>query len=197
MSVHGPVLHGYVDWPGRQMIKWEESKGQDTVLQRSYSRGKRCLREKQETRSIRKARQLTVGMCIFVQNTAKFATTSHSFFIFSSSPQTLGSQSDQNCIKIQLQHVLLFLTSVLMYLTPPWHLTQIITTFTYKDIYHWLPGRHVLAIWFYSFLISFARSSSSVLHFAFLKAQNLLFKPLFYLFSTVSNPSWWHYPVQD
>ena len=119
------------------------------------------------------------------------------YFIFSSSPQTLGSQSDQNCIKIQLQHVLLFLTSVLMYLTPPWHLTQIITTFTYKDIYHWLPGRHVLAIWFYSFLISFARSSSSVLHFAFLKAQNLLFKPLFYLFSTVSNPSWWHYPVQD
>lgn len=119
------------------------------------------------------------------------------FLYFHLPPASPGSRSDQNCIKIWLQHVLLFLTSVLMHLTPPWHLTQIITTFTYKDVYHWLPGRHVLAIWFYFFSISFAGSSSSVLYFAFLKVQNLLFRPLFCLFSTVSNPSWWRYPVQD
>lgn len=136
-------------------------------------------------------------MCIFVQNTAKIFYHFTFFFYIFIFPLTPGSQSDQNCIKIWLQHVLLFLISVLMHLTPLWHLTQIITTFTHKGIYHWLPGCHVLAIWFHSFWISFARSSSSVLHFAFLKVQNLLFKPLFCLFSTVSNPSWWRYPVQD
>ena len=109
----------------RWWSKQEEGKGQGTVPQRSYSRGKRCLRERQETRSVRKARQLTIRMCIFVQNTAKiFYHFTFFFYIFISPPPAPGSQSDQNCIKIWLQHVLLFLTSVLMHLTPPWHLTQ-------------------------------------------------------------------------
>lgn len=83
-GVRGPVLHSYASGPARQMIKWEEGKGQgyspskeEVILEANGVSG-----GGNRDRINLEGKTATVGMCIFVQNTAKICYYFILFYIF-------------------------------------------------------------------------------------------------------------------